>query len=617
MNGGESLDISGSGAEPLEGEDPRRIGTIPLLGKLGAGGMGRVYLGVVDGRYAAVKQVLPHFAEDENFLRHFGHELDNLARLPNEVSAPLLASDRQARPPWFATAYIPGLTLTEAMALHGGPLPVQALWLLLREAAAGLQAVHALDMVHRDLKPSNVMLTQDGATLIDFGVARAADQSRLTRTGVVVGTPAYMSPEQASAAKELTGATDVFALGALLAYAAVGRPPFGEGSGVDVLYRIVHGEPDLDELRALDRDLAEVVEACLDKNPLGRPTADRLFLLADQRAAAARPGWPALVMDRLAGRTAFAARTAPEVLLEPEPDLPEQAGPVVVGRNTPLAAAERPRRRTRLLLAVVPVVLVAGTTIGVQLLPKLTGPRATESGPSASGPAGPGPATSTTSGSPSAGTNPSGAPSASGQPSAPPSPGSVAGVPAASGGAGGANGTGNNGAGNNGTGNNGTGSNGTGNTGTGSAGSSSGPGNTSAPTSKPTAAPPPATTPSGGSRYYVLKNGSSGSCVAVNQFGNALILGSCTGNAALWSSKTVPGGGFQVVNKGTGQCLQAGMFNNASTIGDCSQSGLKSWYSGAHSSLADQYDGKCLDLAFGGGVTTATCSGSASQQWKR
>lgn len=614
MNGGESLDVSGSGAEPLEGEDPRRIGTIPLLGKLGSGGMGRVYLGVVDGRYAAVKQVLPHFAADENFLRHFGHELDNLARLPNEISAPLLASDRQARPPWFATAYIPGLTLTEAMALHGGPLPVQALWLLLREAAAGLRAVHALDMVHRDLKPSNVMLTQDGATLIDFGVARAADQSRLTRTGVVVGTPAYMSPEQASASKELTGATDVFALGALLAFAAVGRPPFGEGSGVDVLYRIVHGEPDLDGLRALDQDLAEVVEACLDKNPLGRPTADRLFLLAEQRAVPARPGWPALVMDRLAGRAAFAARTAPQVVLEPEPASPEEAEPVVVGRNAPITAAERPRRRTRLLLAVVPIVLVAGTTIGVQLLPKLTAPRAAESGPPASGPAGTGPAASASSGSPSAGTSPSGVPSASGPPSAAPSPGSVAGVPAASGGggAGGANGTGNNGPGNTGSGNNGSG-----NTGTGSAGSTGGPGNTAGPSTKPTAAPPPATTPSGGSRYYVLKNGTNGSCVAVNQFGNALTLGSCTGNAALWSSKTVPGGGFQIVNKGTGQCLQAGMFNNASTIGDCSQSGLKSWYSGSHSSLADQYDGKCLDLAFGGGATTAQCSGSASQQWKR
>ncbi|WP_244260000.1 serine/threonine-protein kinase [Kitasatospora cineracea] len=194
---GAGFDLAGSGAEALEGEDPREIGGIPLLGRLGAGGMGRVYLGVVGGRYAAVKQVLPQFIEDQDFRRHFGHELDNLARLPAEATAPLLAADREARPPWLATAYVPGLTLERVLAVNGGPLDVARLWLLLRETATALRAVHALGMIHRDLKPTNLMLTARGATLIDFGIARAADQSRLTRTGMVLGTPAYMSPEQA------------------------------------------------------------------------------------------------------------------------------------------------------------------------------------------------------------------------------------------------------------------------------------------------------------------------------------------------------------------------------------------------------------------------------------
>ena len=408
MIGGESSDLSGSGAEPLEAEDPSRIGAIPLLGRLGSGGMGRVYLGIVEGRYAAVKQVLPHLAEDKDFLRHFGHELDNLSRLPDEVSAPLLASDRQARPPWFATAYIPGLTLGEAMALHGGPLPTRALWLLLREAAAGLRAVHALDMVHRDLKPSNVMLTPDGATLIDFGVARAVDQSRLTRTGMVVGTPAFMSPEQATATKQLTGATDVFALGALLGYAAVGRPPFGDGSGVDVLYRIVHSDPDLNGLRARDRELAEVVEACLDKTPQARPTAERLFRLADHKASSAGTGWPAPIMELLAERAAFAAQATPQVAAGDEP---EQAGPATI-EDAPGPALGRPQRRTRLLLAVVPLVLVTGTTIAVQLLPRTSATHGAGPGSLASTSASAG-ASVGSSASPSASTGPSGTPSAS------------------------------------------------------------------------------------------------------------------------------------------------------------------------------------------------------------
>ncbi|WP_443030913.1 serine/threonine-protein kinase [Streptomyces sp. CB02400] len=367
------IELGGSGAEPLEDEDPRRIGPIPLVGRLGAGGMGRVYLGVHEGRYAAVKQLLPSVvAEDKDFLRRFGHELDNLARLPEHATAPLLAGDRTARPPWFATAYVPGLTLREALEAHEGPLPAAALWLLLREAAAGLAEVHALDMVHRDIKPSNVMLTLDGLTLIDFGVARAAEQSQLTRTGMVVGTPAYMSPEQASGARSSTGAVDIFALGSVLAYAASGRPPFGDESGHGVLYRIVHEEPDLDAVRALDPELAEVVAACLDKDYEGRPTAAELVELADRHGPFSPPLWPEAITAQLTERAAFTERTptVPEVPEEPEepeePAKPQE--PEESGASGP--AREKHGRRTRVIPVVVPVVVVTtGATLAFTLLP--------------------------------------------------------------------------------------------------------------------------------------------------------------------------------------------------------------------------------------------------------
>ncbi|MGW0534260.1 protein kinase domain-containing protein [Streptomyces sp. NPDC003032] len=395
--GQDAFDLTGSGAEPLRERDPRWIGTIPLVGRIGAGGMGRVYLGVVDGRYAAVKQMLASVvAEDEGFLRRFGQEMDNLARLPAEATAPLLASDRTAEPPWFATAYIPGITLAEAIEPHGGPLPADALWRLLRGVADGLKSVHALDMVHRDLKPSNVMLTLDGVTLIDFGIARAAEQSQLTQTGLIVGTPAYMSPEQASGKRRLSSASDVFTLGLLIAYGASGRWPFKDSAEGSPLYRIVHDFPDLSPLRTLDPRLAEVITSCLDKDPEGRPTAPELLDLATEHGPTAPPSWPPHITDRLAGRAAFAAKPQhPPVAATPTKNTPDP------GQNKPktkLTATtpnppepRRPHRtgrtrRTRVLMAVVPVVVIAtGTTLALQNLPYITDPdRAAGSTPSVS-----------------------------------------------------------------------------------------------------------------------------------------------------------------------------------------------------------------------------------------
>ncbi|MFF9240980.1 protein kinase [Streptomyces sp. NPDC014801] len=667
MDGHDGFDLTGSGAEPLQEDDPRRIGPLPLVGRLGSGGMGRVYLGLHEGGYAAVKQVLPSVAgEDKDFLRRFGHELDNLARLPAHATARLIASDREARPPWFATAYVPGLTLREAVDLHGGPLPADALWLLLREAARGLAAVHELGMVHRDVKPSNVMLTVDGLTLIDFGVARAAEQSQLTRTGMVVGTPAYMSPEQASGARRLTGAVDVFALGSVVAYAGCGRPPFGDESGHAVLYRIVHEEPDLAPLRTLDPDLASAVASCLDKDPEGRPTAAELLDLALVHAPET-PAWPAAVAERLAERAAFAAtpppppphptattpaptpgdpepitpapEPTPDPALGPEPDQdqdphskpnpgpaqapdPKPAPPPVVATRP---APERERRRTRVLLAVVPVVVVATvTTVALQLLPYASAPSHGDAGPSASAQvASSAPASATT---PSA-TAPTTAQPSSGQPTASPGgpagPATAAGAAAVGGGAGGTdagNAAGGQG-GRTGTGSHtgtgtgtGTGSSSdSGSTGTGSGsgsggGSGSGSG-TGAGTG--TSAPPPS------SGYVHLRNGQNGKCVT--EMYSSTLLGACSGAAASWAFRSAANGTYKLVNQSSGHCLNGNYNGQTVVVGDCAGTGTALlWRTGSGSTLVNSFSGGCLDLAFNGGVTTQTCqSGAASQKWAR
>ncbi|MGW3860495.1 serine/threonine-protein kinase [Streptomyces sp. NPDC005047] len=623
------LELDGSGAEPLEDEDPRRIGPIPLIGRLGAGGMGRVYLGVHEGRYAAVKQLLPSIvAEDKDFLRRFGHELDNLARLPARATAPLLAGDRTASPPWFATAYVPGLTLNEAVDVHGGPLPADALWLLLREAASGLAAVHAMDMVHRDLKPSNVMLTLDGLTLIDFGVARAAEQSRLTRTGMVVGTPAYMSPEQASGAASSSGAVDVFALGSVLAYAATGRPPFGEESGHAVLYRIVHEEPDLGAVRELDPDLADVVAACLDKDHEGRPTAAELVGIADRHGPFTPPLWPESVTGHLTGRAAF-AETVPDAADLPA-EVPAEAS-VVPPADAAAAEPERRerRRRTRVLFAVIPVVVGAASTIAVQLLPHATDSGAEAgAGPassvpaSASSPADPAASkpekespTPSTSASPSAsassggeGRDGGGAGAGEGRSGATAGTGSGSGGGAegadGSGGAGGSSGSGGSGSAGDSGGSGGSGDSG------GSAGSDGSAGSGSGSGSGDTDQDPPA------SGYFGLKNGEEGKCLI--QVLNRADTGFCTDMAAHWTFRGAGNGTVKVVNK-SGSCLSASMKDQAVFTGDCAtNSTALLWRTGSGSTLRSVFSGGCLDLAFGPGVDTQTCgSGAASQKWTR
>ncbi|WP_268220488.1 serine/threonine-protein kinase [Streptomyces sp. EMB24] len=254
---------------PLDTDEPTVVGPYRLLGRIGSGGMGRVYLGrSAGGRTVAVKIVHPHFALDEEFRARFRREVDAARRVGGAWTAPVLDADPDARVPWVATAYAAGPSLTAAVT-ELGPLPEHTVRTLGAGLAEALTAVHGLGLVHRDVKPSNVLLTLDGPLLIDFGIARATEgTASLTSTGVSIGSPGYMSPEQILG-KGVTGAADVFSLGAVLAYAATGVPPFPGDSSAALLYRVVHEPPELDGLTG---DLREVTEACLDKDPSARPS---------------------------------------------------------------------------------------------------------------------------------------------------------------------------------------------------------------------------------------------------------------------------------------------------------------------------------------------------------
>ncbi|MFJ3210273.1 serine/threonine-protein kinase [Streptomyces flaveolus] len=275
---------------PLDVDEPTVVGPYRLLGRLGSGGMGRVYLGrSAGGRTVAVKIVHPHFALDEEFRARFRREVDAARRVGGAWTAPVLDADPGARVPWVATAYAAGPSLTAAVA-DGGPLPAHSVRALGAGLGEALAAVHELGLVHRDVKPSNVLLTLDGPLLIDFGIARATDgTASLTSTGVSIGSPGYMSPEQILG-KGVTGAADVFSLGAVLAFAATGRPPFPGDSSAALLYKVVHEEP---ELGALDGEVRELVRQCLAKEPGARPAPGEVArrLAPDGAARLVAGGW--------------------------------------------------------------------------------------------------------------------------------------------------------------------------------------------------------------------------------------------------------------------------------------------------------------------------------------
>jgi len=310
--------------EALEADDPRQAGPYTLLGRLGAGGMGAVYLGrSAGGRTVAVKLVRREFAADEDFRARFRREVEAARAVSGAFTASVVDADTEAAMPWLATTFVPGIPLSAAIRRHGGfgePV-LRALGVGLAEA---LQEIHRAGVIHRDLKPANVMLAADGPHVIDFGISRAVEGTALTSTGFVVGSPGFLSPEQAMG-NQVVPATDVFALGATLAFAANGNGPFGDGPTPALLYRVVSQEPDLS---AVPESLRPAVRACLAKDPANRPTPAQLVAALSENAPAFNGGWlPQPVLADIAGAGAVLTGAAPAA--------PEAAPPQGFGPPTP------------------------------------------------------------------------------------------------------------------------------------------------------------------------------------------------------------------------------------------------------------------------------------------
>jgi hypothetical protein len=291
--------------EPLAADDPRQVGGYRLHARLGAGGMGQVFLGFSPaGRAVAVKVIHRQFARDPEFVRRFGREVEAAGAVSGAYTAPVVAAGPGDDPPWLATVFVPGPSLAEVIA-HAGPMPEPAVWRLAGGLIEALQAVHAGGLVHRDLKPANVLLAADGPRLIDFGISRALEGGATTAISIVVGTPAFMSPEQIEG-RPVGSASDVFALGSVIAFAATGAAPFGAGTSgpIAMAYRVVHAQPDLSHVPV---PLTNLVAACLAKNPAGRPQLAQLMdAIRDGSAPyqAGRPGsfWPEPVAGMVSSR---------------------------------------------------------------------------------------------------------------------------------------------------------------------------------------------------------------------------------------------------------------------------------------------------------------------------
>jgi tRNA A-37 threonylcarbamoyl transferase component Bud32/transcriptional regulator with XRE-family HTH domain len=269
--GGDPAQRAAVALTPLALDDPSRIGSFRLLSRLGGGAMGEVFLAVSRTRRpVTVKRVRAEYARDVVFRARFTKEVAAVRAVTGGHTPTLIDADAEAERPWIATAYIPGPSLAQAVH-RNGPLPEPLVLALGGGIAQALAAIHAAGIVHRDLKPSNILLDHDGPKVIDFGISRALDSTSLTATGARVGTAGYTAPELA-AHRQTLPAGDVFALGCVLAYAATGVTPFGDGPDAQVLYRIVHEPPDPRALACRDETLRALIEACLDKIPDARPT---------------------------------------------------------------------------------------------------------------------------------------------------------------------------------------------------------------------------------------------------------------------------------------------------------------------------------------------------------
>ncbi|MEW2357606.1 protein kinase [Spirillospora sp. NPDC029432] len=391
-----------TGTDPLRPSDPRRLGPYRLVGRLGSGGMGQVYLGrSPGGRPVAVKVIHAPLAAQERFRSRFAREAEAARRVGGFHTAQVVDVNADADPPWLVTAYVPGPSLRAAVREHG-PLAADLLPALGAGLAEGLAAVHACGLVHRDLKPGNVILAADGPRIIDFGIAHAEDASTVTAAGALLGTPSYMSPEQARSAGEVEPPSDVFALGCVLAFAATGRGPFDAASAAAAVHRVLNEEPDLS---AVPETLRDLVAACLSKDPSARPLVPEILRALEPHQPTTP--WPSLK-----------PAAPPEPAPEPAPAGPPAAGaPDSRGTEAPAAAETVPpaaRGRARWRGA------AAAAALGVVLVPAGVWGVASARGPE-SRPA----VVRTPPAAPSitpAASSPEAAPSASKSPKAPPEP---------------------------------------------------------------------------------------------------------------------------------------------------------------------------------------------------
>ncbi|MGW0748341.1 serine/threonine-protein kinase [Streptomyces sp. NPDC002587] len=346
--------------EPLRADDPQTVAGYRLAARLGAGGMGRVYLSHTQGgRPVAIKVVRPELAEDPAFRRRFRREVEAARRVRGAYTAELIDAEADGVPPWLATLYVPGPSLAEAVARRG-PLPVPAVLWLVAGVAEALQAIHGAGVVHRDLKPSNVLLASDGPRVIDFGISLASGTTAATATGTAIGTPQYMAPEQASGG-EVTAATDVFALGQTAAFAALGEPLYGDGPSVSVLFRIVHSDPDLSRL---PEPLRPLIARCLASEPEERATPAEIVAWCRKHLGkdADAGGGPAVWREVTGPEVEIpapvphptAVHTTPVNWLPPQP-------------SAPLGPEEQRARRRRIAL-----ITAAAVTAGAVLLTGLT-----------------------------------------------------------------------------------------------------------------------------------------------------------------------------------------------------------------------------------------------------
>jgi serine/threonine protein kinase len=323
---------------PLRRWDPEQVGGYVLLGRLGAGAMGQVYLGrSAAGRLVAVKTIKSELAEEPDFRTRFGQEVAAARRVSGAFTAAVVAADSEADVPWLATVYVPAPSLTR-LVRSCGPLPVPAVCWLAAGCAEALEAIHGVGLVHRDLKPSNVLVSPDGPRVIDFGVARAAERIQLTVTRGSIGTPAYMAPEQARDTRQATPASDVFSLGATMVFAATGHGPYQGETVMDVLVRLATEPPDLSGLPA---ELAGIVTACLERDPRNRPATASIVARLAASADLDEPPLPAAAFALIE-----AYRTAPAAPATGDPGSRDGQDDLPHGDESTLGsqpAASRPR----------------------------------------------------------------------------------------------------------------------------------------------------------------------------------------------------------------------------------------------------------------------------------